>query len=536
MSGKNEKKDNITGSLTDMMNNIYLFFMLGYFPIITHDKYFDITKTKCKFFLYVTLFYFIFMITGYYIEKYMKKGKGKEKRETGEVKTEPLWRLPKKWIFWLEAFLLSNIFAWFMSRDPAKLSTWFRTKGEVSLDAWTGDKGRFMGLMMYLVLCGMVFLLSCRLKPDMSILLIFALSTGYVYFFALLQHFGIDHRGFLEKIASDQKKIFVSTLGNINIFASFVVISTAVFLCLFLFEEQNLYRIVGAILSILSGAMLVIANSDSAYLGLFAILFVTFFFSYKEEKMQRFFLGLTLLAIGNLGIALLHRFVITEYYSRGGVAEFISSPFFASVLLLAVVFLYGCVRFAAHRFGMELDALDKNKVICGILIAMGVFAVVGVFVGIRLDLGIFHFDYKWGTYRGYIWTKCGETFWNAPMVNKLFGFGNESIREVISGPFHDEMLRVTNRVYDNAHNELLQYLITTGLLGALSYVGLFVSSFIYILKRAKGFPMAYICLTVMAGYFVQGLINLNQPITTPFYFLFLAMGLGAVRHQEMLEE
>ena len=33
----------------------------------------------------------------------------------------------------------------------------------------------------------------------------------------------------------------------------------------------------------------------------------------------------------------------------------------------------------------------------------------------------------------------------------------------------------------------------------------------------------------MLGYFVQGLINLNQPITTPFYFVFMATGVGYVR-------
>ena len=91
------------------------------------------------------------------------------------------------------------------------------------------------------------------------------------------------------------------------------------------------------------------------------------------------------------------------------------------------------------------------------------------------------------------------------------------------------MKSIEQQIYDNAHNEVLQYLVTTGLCGAVSYIGLFVSSFIYIFKNSKNDLVAYISLAVMLGYFIQGLMNLNQPITTPFYFVFMAVGVGYVR-------
>ena len=87
---------------------------------------------------------------------------------------------------------------------------------------------------------------------------------------------------------------------------------------------------------------------------------------------------------------------------------------------------------------------------------------------------------------------------------------------------------VTNKVYDNAHNELLQYLVTTGLLGMVSYIGLFISSVIYIFKRANKRVIANVCIVAMVGYFAQAIINISQPITTPFFFIFMALGLGYV--------
>jgi O-antigen ligase len=93
------------------------------------------------------------------------------------------------------------------------------------------------------------------------------------------------------------------------------------------------------------------------------------------------------------------------------------------------------------------------------------------------------------------------------------------------------MVAKTNRIYDNAHNEVLQYLITLGLFGALSYIALVVSAVWYMCKHGAKTMHTYIPVFVVCGYFVQGLVNLNQPITTPLFFVILGMGVGYAREQ-----
>ena len=89
---------------------------------------------------------------------------------------------------------------------------------------------------------------------------------------------------------------------------------------------------------------------------------------------------------------------------------------------------------------------------------------------------MFDFNDKWGSYRGYIWRRVTGLYGELPFVQKIFGHGNESIRSLMDDRFYDEMLQVTGTVYDNAHNEYLQYLVTQGLLGMLSYVGVVVTA------------------------------------------------------------
>ena len=98
--------------------------------------------------------------------------------------------------------------------------------------------------------------------------------------------------------------------------------------------------------------------------------------------------------------------------------------------------------------------------------------------------------------------------------------------------FYNEMVGVTGKKYDNCHNELLQYLVTTGIFGAVSYIGLFVSSIIYMLKRNDGNAIVIASIGAAVAYAAQGLVNLNQPITTPFYFVILAAGIGFIRYRD----
>ena len=152
--------------------------------------------------------------------------------------------------------------------------------------------------------------------------------------------------------------------------------------------------------------------------------------------------------------------------------------------------------------------------------------------------GIFKIDDSWGNFRGYVWRRLARVYSDLPFVNKLFGYGNESVMDIMTSGFYDEMMAKVGVVYDNAHNEYLQYLVTTGILGAVTYIGLIVSAFVSMIKCAFGGTDRNLCECIavalgIAGYATQAFFNLNQSLTTPYIFLLTAMAAGIYRNRKM---
>ena len=174
--------------------------------------------------------------------------------------------------------------------------------------------------------------------------------------------------------------------------------------------------------------------------------------------------------------------------------------------------------------------------VCSVLVIAGIVCAV-IFSSVKAD-GIFRFDDSWGNYRGYVWSRLVSTYKEFPLVNKLFGYGNESVKSIMTAGYYDEMISKVGVVYDNAHNEYLQYLVTTGVLGAVTYVGLIVSAFVSMIRTAFSSSDYDFCACIavalgIASYAVQALFNLNQSLTTPYIFLLAAMAAGIGRRLKL---
>lgn len=149
------------------------------------------------------------------------------------------------------------------------------------------------------------------------------------------------------------------------------------------------------------------------------------------------------------------------------------------------------------------------------------------------------FNDAWGTNRGYIWRKSIEIFRDFPLIHKLFGYGPDTFGILTTtGDFWSEMLAAANgQTFDNAHNEYLQYLVTVGALGLITYV-IFLAAAIRRMTvcLAKGNGNKYIagCLFAVLCYNAQALVNLNLPITAPLMWLLLSIGMAACRESSRL--
>ncbi len=511
-----------------VLNYIYLVCMLTVYMLIIDKRYTNITITRYNCFLYITLAYIICMaltaVVGI-LSMYADGNKGQLKASIKITFNPPSVAML--------AFVLANLIACIMG-SPFEETL---TDGSTSMHAFWGDMGRHMGFATYFLIGIAFVMLARRYNGYNSLYVIFSPVAIFTMVLALVQHTGYDAFGLKYRIVKKQYKRFISTFGNVNIFASYIVMLFGITLGIYMYSRYlkggiKIYlRVVYGLMLVMLGMAAMVAISDSVYLGIAAICYVAFIIAYRQDELKSMLEGTAFFALGHLIMCVWHtRMEKYPYYK--GLSHTLDNVKYAVIFLSLVCLVYlAIICIEVYRRKTGKASFDKNKGTVCILALTALAMIVIVVWGVRSGNPLFKIDYKWGTYRGYIWTKCVETFKEAPLMNKLFGFGNESIRQAVTNPNYDEMLKVTKMIYDNAHNEFLQYLITLGIFGAASYAAFIVTAFVYMVKHGGRSLHVYTAVFAMVGYVAQSTINVNQPITTPIFFFLVAMGVGYASHE-----
>jgi len=138
------------------------------------------------------------------------------------------------------------------------------------------------------------------------------------------------------------------------------------------------------------------------------------------------------------------------------------------------------------------------------------------------------FNDHWGTNRGFAWRKAIENYSKFPLMRKILGYGPETFG--ILSFFHDlqESAMFSGELFDNAHNEYLQFLITIGPIATGAYT-LFLALSVRDMLNCHCSPYIVGMGFAVAGYAVQALVNINQPTSTPILWTFLGMGIAEYR-------
>ena len=121
-----------------------------------------------------------------------------------------------------------------------------------------------------------------------------------------------------------------------------------------------------------------------------------------------------------------------------------------------------------------------------------------------------------------------EDYKKFPLIQKLFGYGPDTFGFVTRMNNYPEMVERYQELFDSAHNEYLQYLVTIGPVGLLAYCGVHIAAAIQVVKKQKGNPMAVAALLAVACYDLQAAVNINQPIATPVMWTLLAVSAAGV--------
>lgn len=537
---KTIKVDSGSGRLMTGITSAFLLYMLVIYPLALHDHYFDITYTKYTVFkVGVILFAVIWAMGLVIVLTGINAGGMKGRHAGGNVKVGTMDKLKAVICdgvygtdICMVLFFISGVMSFIMAEDKK--------------NAFTGAQGRYCGLAFMILIFIMYIIVSARVsnmeKMWSLISMVFVLVSSVTFIIAILQNIGFDPFKLLDGINRKQRNIYVSTFGNIDIFGSFICIALPLFMGLYVTEKSNIKRIVYGI-GVFAGFMAFIpANADVVFAGVGAAIIAVLFATVYMERVDRLFELVMFGSGGYLGMVLLRKLVGTNGAKITGFNRLSEHPALLVIIFAVALFIRVIIQVYINENKDEIYInknksevyINKQKDRTGIklIIVLAVVLISGIAViiyGIKNNLAMFDFNDKWGSYRGYIWRRVTGLYGELPFVQKIFGHGNESIRSLMDDRFYDEMLQVTGTVYDNAHNEYLQYLVTQGLFGMLSYGGVVVTAVIAGVKKIKKSPYILGLLLAVVSYGVQAIFNVNQCITTPYMFIMTAMLIGMCR-------
>ena len=119
-----------------------------------------------------------------------------------------------------------------------------------------------------------------------------------------------------------------------------------------------------------------------------------------------------------------------------------------------------------------------------------------------------------GSVRGYIWKSALEIFKNNPM-----GSGPGTFKGQFEPYNAGYQQYAANTIVDFAHNDFLQIMVCTGIIGIVLYVAFIVSLLFRAFKAEKNSPLIIIMIGSVVGYLAHSFFSFSIAIITPLFWV-----------------
>ena len=471
----------------------YLCGMFLLHPLVFSSFYFNITETKQAFFLITSGLYLLLLLFA-------------------RIALPPDYGVKQRRVALSPAVIA--LFALFLVSLVGALI------GNYPGESFFGENNRYQGLLTLFCYACLALALS-RLEiapkwPERA----FLLGACLVSLLGLLHHFGIDPIGFTRDLRESDRGRFLSTIGNADFYASYIAMAFAVSLGYFLHARGKERFFAAPALALVSFGVLV-AGSDSAALGLIALFALAPLFLFRDvAAFRRLALGWGIFFLCAFFFGLLSGWVDGATYLSSLFLR-LSRPVFSLPLSAISLALWLLLK----KTKQETLSRAKRPYIA-LLIGAALFGAVALVLlntALRsLPLGglsrYLHFSESWGTDRGKIWAFAVQFYARLPLSQQLFGASSGAL-------FHADAVKplFSDAGLDTAHNEYLQYLVTNGALGLVSYLATLTFALRAGIRRSRTEPVFRGLTLAVIVYAVQAAVNIAQPMTTPILFVLIGI-------------
>ena len=492
--------------------------IIGVFPLVFRDYYFDILNFKTQFFYWVVIIFaaVLLMVNAAFLILSIYLGCLRDPVRGRRIDASD-WSM-------LDFILIAGI-STLQSVFPAA--------------ALLGSDGRFSGLLLWIAYAFMYFAVSKNLRLRQWYMDLFLAAGMAACAIGILQYFDIDPIGFRRMMEPEQFYMFTSTIGNINTYTSYAALLAGASTLLFFVEESRIRKKWYFFCMSVSFFALITGMSDNAYLAILALIGLLPLYAFKDLRGVSTYTFI--LAVLTSEFWILHRLLPPHSGAAGrmgGLYRVISGSHYLIVLVAALWAVYAALRRIIQRLPDAHPLMrDGNRGRWAWLAFLAVGVILTGFalydVNVRGNAGNYGglaqylaINDDWGTHRWYIWRIGLERYRGFSITQKLFGTGPDTYGLVVMEKYYDEMVKRYGEFFDSAHNEYLQYLVTVGLAGLAAYLALLVTSVCKMIRSAGKRPYVMAIAFAIICYAAQAAVNISVPIVTPVMLMLLAMGVS----------
>ena len=420
-----------------------------------------------------------------------------------------------------------------------------------------GYNGWFMGLFSLTSFALLYFFNAFFGAYGRLTLWTLCIVSSITYVFGILHRLLIDPLGTYEGIADNYKNQFLSTMGQQTWYTSYVCtilpLGVAVFWCL----RKTYLRILSGIFVFLGFCTIVTANADSAYMGFAGMMAVFLWVSaLSPKRMERFCEVLLMSVAAPVFMKCMYLLKPNPIISYDAISRFLLFDNRMLLVVLLTLLLWVVFFFLSKKTGDAVSPgylkgarLLRNAVF-GLAFAMILAAIIILVKGakgtlspalrsIAENIPYLTWGENWGNGRGRTWELSYQMFKDMDVVHKLFGVGPDGFRPYAYNLYAERLQEMWgDRILTNAHNEILNSLISFGLIGVLSYMGFYgiiVYRFAKAWKRLSDKPEAAVKAVFIGGiacitsYLCHNFFCYMTVCCTPFLFLLLGVGMNLCR-------
>lgn len=215
---------------------------------------------------------------------------------------------------------------------------------------------------------------------------------------------------------------------------------------------------------------------------------------------------------------------------------FFSQHYTLWIVLFVLVAIYALIFWADSKDKFHIGDWKWLRVLAVIVLVGGFVVMLNLIIQTTrgelpsmlsglYDSQYFNFNREWGNKRGFTWSFSAKMFAEYPFKEKLIGIGPDAYSSYSYLHYADEVSSMFgDNVLTNAHNEWFNIMLNEGILGLISYAGIFISAAYLFIKNRKQeilLPAVAVCIF---SYMFHNMFCYQQVMCTPIIFVLIGIG------------